>query len=54
MGRHGHGLRQPHGLDLDLYPGESATLECNSVIQSLGDPRVPGAGCVRVRVGAAI
>jgi hypothetical protein len=54
MGRHGQGRRQPNELELDLYPGESATLECNSVIQSLGDSRVPGVGFLCVRMGSAI
>ena len=37
MGGYGHGLRQPNGLDWDLYPGEGVTFECNSVRQSLRD-----------------
>jgi hypothetical protein len=54
MGRHDYGLRQPNGLDLDLDPGESATLECNSVVESPGGPGVPGIGCLRLRMGSAI
>ena len=54
MGWRDQVLRQQNGLDSDLYPGESATLEHNSVIQSLGDPRVPGVGCLRLRMGPAI
>jgi len=54
MGRNDHGLRQPNGLELELYPGENATMECNSAIQSLGDPWVRGAGFLCVRMGSRV
>jgi len=52
--RRGQMLLKPTGLYSRLYRGESASLDCNSDIQPLGGPRLPGIGCVFVRVGTAI
>jgi hypothetical protein len=48
------GLRQLNGINFDLYSGESAKLEYNSIIQSLGNARIPGIVYLCVRMGSAI
>jgi hypothetical protein len=54
MGLRAYDLRQPNGFDFDLNPSENATMECKSAIQSLANPRIPGAGFLPFRMGSAI
>jgi len=52
LGWRGHRLRQPDVLVFNL--GESASMDCNSIVQSLRDSRVPSIGLLCVRLGSAI